>query len=150
MGRQKSEKASALNEDSGSFSLRYSANSGLARDGQHHYVDRIEYLRNEAEQEGFSLNPASERNFLSFVNSVCHTRRACLFLLDNGNLRAVWKDENDAQVGLQFRDDGMVQYVIFARSNPEDEKTPAYGSVSIDMAITGQIEGFDLRPLVGA
>ena len=111
---------------------------------------RIKYLRNEAEQDGISLNPASERYFWRFVNSVCQNRRACLFLLDNGNLRAVWKDENDAQVGLQFRDDGMVQYVIFARSKSEDEITPAYGRVSIDTAILGQIGGIDLLPLVGA
>ena len=122
----------------------------LARYDRRHYEDRIKYLRDEAEQDGFSLNPASERYFWLFVNSVRQTRRAYLYMLDNGNLRAVWKDENDAQVGLQFLDDGMVQYVIFARCAPEVEITPAYGRVSIDTAIIGQIEGFDLQPLVGA
>ena len=150
MGRQKTENAPALNEDTGNFSHQYSANSGLARDDRRQYLDRIKYLRYEAEQDGFSLNPASERNFWRFVESVGQTRKAYLFLLDNGNLRAVWKDENDDQVGLQFRDDGMVHYVIFARSKPEEEITHAYGRVSIDTAITRQIEGFDLRPLVCA
>ena len=35
--------------------------------------------------------------------------------MDNGNLRAIWKDEQGTRLGLQFLGDGMVQFVIFKR-----------------------------------
>lgn len=137
-------------DDSALFSFQHSAKSGLALDDRNHYEDRIKYLRNEAEHDGICLNPTSERFFWHFVNSVSRARRAYLFLLDNGNLRAVWKGESNTQVGLQFRGDGKVQYVIFARRAPEEDLTTEYGHECIDVAINGQIKDFDLRQLVGA
>jgi hypothetical protein len=41
--------------------------------------------------------------------------RPSLFLNDNGNLRALWKNEQHEQIGLQFIGDNDVQFVIFKK-----------------------------------
>jgi hypothetical protein len=65
-----------------------------------------------------------------------------VFLLDNGNLRALWKNEIDEQVGLQFLGGCVVQYVIFAqRPNPpmmsRNAGTEALANVLSEIAARG-------------
>lgn len=74
---------------------------------------RIGELREEAADESMPWNAASERELIAFCASVGGERPA-IYLLENGNLRAVWRDRSGAQIGLQFRGDGQVHYVIFA------------------------------------
>ena len=75
------------------------------------YERRIVQLRSFADEDGIELSGASERDFLDFACTEPHTRTASLVLLDNGNLRAVWR-MGEQEVGLQFYGGGSVQYLI--------------------------------------
>ena len=79
------------------------------------YQERIEYLRHEAKQDGYDLNPDSGRDFWRFVDSNPNFRKGDVILLENGNLRAYWDDKHVDQIGLHFLGSGMVNYVIFSR-----------------------------------
>ena len=76
------------------------------------YRLRIEALRNAAALEGIELNEASVSDFWLFIRSPRFSQRAGLALMDNGNLRAVWKGEDAGHLGLHFMGDRQVQYVI--------------------------------------
>ena len=79
------------------------------------YRSRIEELRRFAALDGFSVSKASERDFWSFLKSESFGCEAEMVLLDNGNLRVIWDDEDDNHIGLQFLGNGRLQYVIFRR-----------------------------------
>ena len=82
------------------------------------YNDRLRILREQAALDGFFINHDSLEGFKDFFKNNPLVRRGRLVLLENGNLRAVWKGENEAHVGLQFLSKWTVQYVIFARRQP--------------------------------
>lgn len=75
------------------------------------YEDRIAQLRSYGIEDGVSVNDASERHFYRFVDGGPQLRRGSVVLLDNGNLRAVWRVGNQ-EVGVQFFGDGSVHYMI--------------------------------------
>ncbi len=110
------------------------------------YRSRIEYLRNEAAHDGYPLNKDSEADFWQFVRFASGVRRGGLVLMDNGNLRAVWKDSQGSRIGLQFLGDGMAQYVIFGRNGSERQRSRVAGRASFG-AVLRQIEAFDLGEL---
>ena len=66
------------------------------------YMSRMGLLRDEAERDGYALNLASEIDFRQFVRFAPDIRKGNLVLMDNGNLRAIWRDEQGARLGLQF------------------------------------------------
>ncbi len=110
------------------------------------YRSRIEYLRSEATHDGYPLNKDSEADFWQFVRLASSIRRAGLVLMDNGNLRAVWKDSQGSRIGLQFLGDGMAQYVMFGRNGSERQRSRVSGRASLG-AVLRQIEVFDLGEL---
>ena len=120
-----------------------------AREMYHAYMLRIEVLRSEAALDGFSVNAASEEDFWSFVESISFAQKAGLVLLDNGNLRAVWKDENGSHLGLQFLGNRLVEYVIFQRRRTTRDVSRVAGRDTIE-GIKRQIQAFDLTELVYA
>ena len=75
------------------------------------YQRRIAQLRSFAEEDGIELSAPSEGDFFDFACTEPQTRAASLVLLDNGNLRAVWRS-GQQEVGVQFYGDGSVQYLI--------------------------------------
>ena len=77
------------------------------------YKDRIGALRADALYSDISINAFSEQNFLSFINSLPFFKKGALFLLENGNLRAVWKSALGDYIGLQFLGGQKTQFVIF-------------------------------------
>lgn len=113
------------------------------------YQVRIEALRAEARQDGYDLNTTSERDFWRFIRSEPFTRKGDLVLLDNGNLRAMWKGEHGTHIGLQFLGAHTVQYVIFRRRAAAGVVSRVAGRDSID-GVRRQIGAFDLRPLIYA
>lgn len=113
------------------------------------YQTRIEALRAEAAQDGYDLRSASERDFWRFIRSEPFIRKGNLVLLDNGNLRAVWKDEGGTHVGVQFLGDQTVQYVIFKRRGAAGAISRVAGRDSIE-GVLRQIAAFDLRSLIYA
>ena len=98
-----------------SASSKLSKKSESAEEARRFYASRIEILRNEAVTDKIPLNEASESDFWKFVRSASCIRKGSLFLRDNGNLRAVWSDDEGNRVGIQFFGDSAVQYVVFKR-----------------------------------
>ena len=108
------------------------------------YDDRIGVLKKQASLEGYSLNLASEIDFSSFFGKNPFLQLGHLFLLENGNLRAVWKGENGAHVGLQFLGNGFIQYVIFKQRDTALPVSRVCGRDTVD-GIRRQIAAFDLH-----
>jgi hypothetical protein len=81
---------------------------------------RIQLLKVEAEMDEIPFSVASYMDFLSFIRDVQPRSRPSLFLNDNGNLRALWRNHNREQIGLQFLGGGNIQFVIF-KSRPGAE-----------------------------
>lgn len=75
------------------------------------YQRRIAQLRAFAEEDGIELSARSEGDFFDFACTAPQTKAASLVLLDNGNLRAVWRS-GQQEVGVQFYGGGSVQYLL--------------------------------------
>ena len=113
------------------------------------YKARIDVLRSAAALDGFEVNGASERDFWSFIGSTYFSRRAGLALMENGNLRAVWKGEDASHLGLHFRGDRQIQYVIFKRRSGSRRISRTAGIDTFE-GVKKQIGAFDLMSLVTA
>ncbi len=113
------------------------------------YKVRVEALRADAAKDGYGLNSASERDFWHFIRSEPFIRKGNLVLIDNGNLRAVWKGENGTHIGLQFLGSHAVQYVIFKWRAAAETISRVAGRDSFD-GVKRQIKAFDLRSLIFA
>lgn len=111
------------------------------------YKARVEYLRSEAELDGIIVNEASERDFWSFFRSMSFLRKAGVILMDNGNLRAVWRGEDKSRIGLQFLGDQSIEYVIFKRRQGAKHISRAAGFDSLN-GFKKLIQAFDLKTLV--
>lgn len=98
-----------------SASSKLSKKSESAKETRCFYASRIKMLRNEAVTDKVPFNEASESDFWKFFQSASCVRKGSLFLRDNGNLRAVWSDDEGNRVGIQFFGDSAVQYVVFKR-----------------------------------
>lgn len=75
--------------------------------------NRLQFLEIAAEIDSIPFSEASLRDFQALMGEIGHHSRPSLFLNDNGNLRALWKNGQHEQIGLQFLGDGNVQFVIF-------------------------------------
>ncbi len=112
------------------------------------YSARIDTLRDYAIQDGFSLNPQSEADFWHFIRTAPHFRKGNLVLIDNGNLRAVWKNKAGDHLGLQFLGEKMLQYVIFRRRSANSSISRVSGRDTFT-GVMRQINAFDLESLLG-
>jgi hypothetical protein len=74
---------------------------------------RLRFLKIEAEIERIPFSEASLADFRGFIRETGPRVRPALFLNDNGNLRALWKNDRREQIGLQFLGEGSIQFVIF-------------------------------------
>ena len=113
------------------------------------YDSRINALREQAASDGDFINHESEIGFLEYFRSNPLIRRGRLVLLENGNLRAVWKGDDEAHVGLQFLGEQMIQYVIFKRRLPSPPVSRVTGIDNVS-GVRKQIRAFDLEDLVYA
>lgn len=113
------------------------------------YRMRIATLCDDAKRDGYVLNPASEHDFWQFVRAGPLMRKGNVVLMDNGNLRAVWKDGSGTHIGLQFLGGQVVQYMVFKQRAAASLVSRVAGRDSFD-GLRRQIEAFDLQPLVYA
>ena len=113
------------------------------------YMPRLKFLQDEAVDYGYELNSASEIDFQNFVRSAPDMRKGNLVLMDNGNLRATWKDEHGTRLGLQFLGGGMVQFVLFKRRKQRDLISRVSGRDSLE-GLERQIVAFELNSLLHA
>jgi len=74
---------------------------------------RLQFLKIEAEIDCVPFSEASLADFRALIRETGFHARPSLFLNDNGNLRALWKNDRREQIGLQFLGDGNIQFVIF-------------------------------------
>lgn len=88
---------------------------------------RISDLKRIAVGEGIEVSTDSERDLWLFLYSISFTRRPYIALLDNGNFRTTWNNTAHEQVGLQFRGDCQVQYVLFSLRSPKGFMAQAAG-----------------------
>ena len=113
------------------------------------YAARIEVLREEAATDGIAINGASERDFWAFVGWGKRVKGAQVVLMDNGNLRAVWEGRGGSHVGLQFRGDETVVYVIFSRRAGASGMSRVAGVDTLE-GVKAQVRAFDLESVLGA
>lgn len=96
------------------------------------YRGRIDELITDAAIDGITLNKASEDDFWTFLMTQLFFCKGKLFLLDNGNLRAVWKSKTGDQLGIQFLGNGTVQFVIFKYISRENIVSRVAGQDTIN------------------
>ena len=113
------------------------------------YEKRIETLRGLAADEEITVNDTSVGDFRYFVGSVVPSENAQLIVMDNGNLRAVWKNDDAGHLGLQFLGDQQVQYVVFRKGGPEGKVYRLAGESSFD-EMRKTIEVWGLSSLMSA
>ena len=113
------------------------------RDTVSAYKKRIRMLTEQAELDGYSLRQPSKAAFLEFLEKNPLISRGRLVLMENGNLRAVWKDENGTHIGLQFLNNRSIQYVIFKQRETSAPVSRVYGRDTMK-GISKQIDAFDL------
>lgn len=111
------------------------------------YRRRIEDLRDYGEDDEIQVKKDSERDFWSFVRSAPLSQKAALFLMDNGNLRAVWKGEDSSHIGLQFLGQKKAEYVIFKRQKGSEDVSRVAG-VDTLVGVRQRIRDFNLTSLV--
>ena len=88
---------------------------------------RIELLKKIGEEEEIAYNPNSEHDLRRFLKWLSFIKSPKLFLLDNGNLRAVWKGDGGNHIGLQFLGGEQIQFVIFSRREGHSNMTRIRG-----------------------
>ena len=113
------------------------------------YRDRIECLRSDAELDDFTVNESSKKDFWRFLASLPFACEGELVLLDNGNLRVIWDDEDGNHIGLQFLGDSMLQYVIFRQRKGSSRVSRMAGRDSFD-GVRRQVRLFELESLLQA
>ena len=113
------------------------------------YQIRITDLRNDAMLDGFDINASSEQDLWSFFESIPFADMAELVLLENGNLRAIWSDQDNNHLGIQFLGDGMAQYVIFRRRKGSSYISRVAGRDTIE-GIKKQVRNFKLDAFLGS
>jgi len=111
------------------------------------YVERVKELYGYAVEDGIQPKLDSLIDFIRFVRFRPNDRKGDLILVDNGNLRVEWNDNNGTKMGLQFMGNGMVQYVIFKKRKTASEISRTYGRDSF-IGINRQIEAFRLGSLL--
>ncbi|MCY4152017.1 MAG: hypothetical protein OXE94_07255 [Aestuariivita sp.] len=91
------------------------------------YNHRISVLEEQAADEGIFLNSRSRETFQVFFRSNPMIKLGELYLLENGNLRAIWKGDGASHVGLQFLENGLIQFVLFKQRHPDVPVSRRYG-----------------------
>ena len=112
------------------------------------YENRIEELREFASEddEPLDINESSEEDFWCFVKSVPWSKEAELMLMENGNLRAVWKRDDEMHIGLHFLGNSRGTYVIFKRRHGANKVSRAAGIDTLE-GVKKQARAFDISLL---
>ena len=120
---------------------------GLARTAPQAYWARISDLRRFAAEDGCCLSHDSELDFWDFVKSEPRLRKGELILMDNGNLRSVWKDSQGTRLAVQFLGGGMVQYVVFKKRETMRKVSRAAGCDTF-AGLKRLIDAFEIHSLL--
>lgn len=113
------------------------------------YRARIETLLGYADSDEIDVQPNSEQDFWTFIESLPGAPKAEVLLMDNGNFRAVWEDGEQNRLAIQFMGAQRGEYVIFKRRTDAPDVSRVAGIDTLD-GIRRQIRAFDLMPATGA
>jgi hypothetical protein len=80
-------------------------------------ASRIDDLRVIATDDELPFSETSATAALAFAKMHGRSRQPSAFLIGNGNIRLLWLNDAQEQVGLQFREDKDVQVVLFEQSS---------------------------------
>ena len=113
------------------------------------YEARIKVLRAYASEDDDieKVNEDSINDFWAFMKITGFSRQAGLVLLDGGDLRAVWRENDGHDVGLRFLGNQEIMYVIFKRDAGGQITKRAVGSGSFDKVVK-QIKDLDILHFV--
>lgn len=113
------------------------------------YEARIQALRGYAAEDDDieKVNEDSINDFWAFMKVTGFERQAGLVLLDSGDLRAVWRENDGHDIGLRFLGNQQVMHVIFKRGAGGQITERAVGTNSFDGVIK-QIKRLDLLQFV--
>lgn len=113
------------------------------------YEARIQALRGYAAEDDDieKVNEDSINDFWAFMKVTGFSRQAGLVLLDSGDLRAVWRENDGHDIGLRFLGNQQVMHVIFKRDTDGQFAERAVGADSFDGVIK-QIKRLDLLQFV--
>jgi hypothetical protein len=108
--------------------------------------DRLQELRDLAEEEGTKYSNAAEQDLRQFLNDAGASARPALYLQDEGWLRAKWRNLQGEQVGLLFIGGGRVQMVFFVHRR-NGEMARLAGQDTLEGALC-QVRSLRLQPLL--
>ena len=113
------------------------------------YKTRIMELRGFAEDDEDieAVNESSISDFWSFMENNSYSRRAGLVLLDNGDLRAVWRENGGNNVGMEFQGNGTILYVMF-KHYPDGRKTDRDAGITTFDGVAKKLREMDLLSFV--
>ena len=113
------------------------------------YEARIRALRGYAAEDDDieKVNEDSINDFWAFMKVTGFERQAGLVMLDSGDLRAVWRENDSHDIGLRFLGNRQVMHVIFKRGAGGQFAERAVGTDSFDGVIK-QIKRLDLLQFV--
>ena len=100
---------------------------------------RVSELTDLAIEDGISMSPASFLDLLSFISENPQMRPPSVFALDNGNLRAEWRDPEGELIGLEFCGEQLVKFVIFGYARALGKMTRVAGLQAISR-IRGHVQ----------
>jgi hypothetical protein len=88
--------------------------------------ERIAELREYAREDGEACNEGSIKDFLAFPSCFTGMEGPYLFLLDNGDLRALWKSA-DRKFAIEFLGEGRARFISWPGHPAEKEKLAIAG-----------------------
>ena len=104
---------------------------GYHEENSKSYRRRIDTLLGYASEEGIDVRDESKRDFDFFVDTVIPTDKAMLIVMDNGNLRATWREDHN-RLSLEFVGGRAVHYVVFIPADPNGQPLEDSGERSFD------------------
>jgi hypothetical protein len=107
---------------------------------------RLGELFEIAREEEIAWNVNSLRDMIAFLNSIKFSKRPAIFLLDSGNFRLVWKNENNEQFAAHFLGRETVNFVIFKVQGNGDTARVA-GTCSLN-SLWRQVEALNAAKLL--
>lgn len=131
----------------GSTSVKCLDKSASKRDDWQEYVNRLRFLQIYAQSEDEPFSQSSLEDLDKFICDIRPVKRPFLFLHENGNLRAVWRNEKSEQIGLEFLGNGAVQFVIFASRAGRSDMARING-VDVVNKISAQIRVLNVEHLL--
>ena len=95
------------------------------------YESRIDFLHIAAEEDGLEINECSIDDLWRFFDEFKPLGQASIVLTVEGDVRAVWRTGPENHIGIHFKGDDAVHYVVFKRMAGAEIVTRTSGACTI-------------------